>query len=220
MRVSNRNLLSLAAWAGVIAPILFVGTFILEGSLRPGYNQLSSYVSALSLGVTGWIQIVNFLVFGALLFFFAWRGTGVFSNRKASKAGLTILVIIAAAYFFSGPFVMDPARTPQDQATFHGTVHGILGAIAFLLMPIVCFVYLGPFQSDPRWKPLYVWTLTLGIITAAADVVFSIASKSPDLYASTGPWYGLMQRSVIVPFMAWVFVFALALKREINHAQD
>jgi hypothetical protein len=50
---------------------LFVGVFILEGWLRPGYAVAQTEVSALSLGPRGWIQIVNFLVSGGLLFFFA-----------------------------------------------------------------------------------------------------------------------------------------------------
>lgn len=220
MKQWNPTLLRLEAWAGLAAPILFVGTFVLEGSLRSNYDQLSSYVSALSLGPRGWIQVVNFLVFGALLFFFALGAAAVFSDRKGSKGGLVILIIIAAAYFFSGPFVMDPAGTSRNQATIHGTLHGILGAIAFLLMPIVCFVYLGLFRRDPTLRNLYIWSIVLGIITATADVVFSVGSKSPDLHTSVGPWFGLMQRSVIVPFMMWVFVFALAFMKQISKARD
>jgi hypothetical protein len=41
-----------------------VAVFTIEGWLRPGYDPLSTYVSALSLGLHGWIQIVNFIVLG------------------------------------------------------------------------------------------------------------------------------------------------------------
>ena len=54
------------AWAGIIGPALFVGIFMLEGWVRPGYEPLKMYVSALSLGSRGWIQIVNFVGFGFL----------------------------------------------------------------------------------------------------------------------------------------------------------
>ncbi len=50
----------IAAWAGIIGPALFVAVFIIEGLLRPDYNAFSTYVSALSLGPRGWIQIVKF----------------------------------------------------------------------------------------------------------------------------------------------------------------
>jgi hypothetical protein len=45
----------------MIGPALFVLVFTLEGWLRPGYDPLAMYVSALSLGPSGWIQITQLL---------------------------------------------------------------------------------------------------------------------------------------------------------------
>lgn len=211
MRKMSSNQIRLAAWAGMIAPVIFVAVFMLEGWLRPGYSPLAMYVSALSLGPRGWIQITNFLVFG-LLFFAFTRGVATeFTDGKASRGGLILLTIIAACYFFSGPFVMDPMGTPVDQSSVHGTVHGILGGIAFLLMPISIFVYLRRFRVDPKWQSIYGWTLVLGIFCAATDILFTFSSKLPSLQISFEPWFGLIQRSVIVPFMIWIFIFALTL---------
>ena len=56
----------LATWAGMVGPTLFVAIFMLEGWLRPGYNSRGMYVSELALGPRGWIQGVNFVVFGVL----------------------------------------------------------------------------------------------------------------------------------------------------------
>jgi Protein of unknown function (DUF998) len=208
--------LPLAAWSGMIGSALFVGVFLLEGWIRPGYNPLTEYVSALSLGARGWVQIANFVLFGALLFGFTRAVAAEFPNGKASRWGLILLTIIASGYFFSGPFVMDPASTPQAEATFHGTLHGILGAIVFLLMPITMFVFWRRFHSDPKWQFLQGWTLILGIICAAVDIYFSIISKVPILLTSQSPWIGLIQRGVIVPFMIWVFVFALGITKVIH----
>jgi hypothetical protein len=205
--------LLLAVWAGIIGPVLFVAVFLLEGWIRPGYSPLAEYVSALSLGRRGWVQIANFVIFGALLFVFTRAVAAEFPNGKASRWGLILLTIISICYFFSGPFVMDPASTPLAEATIHGTLHGILGAIVFVLMPITIFVFLRRFRSDPKWQFLQGWTLVLGIICAAVDIYFSIVSKIPILLTSQSPWIGLIQRGVIVPFMIWVFVFALGMTR-------
>jgi hypothetical protein len=213
MKNERSKYLQLAAWAGMIGPALFVSVFLLEGWLRPGYNPLAEYVSALSLSGRGWVQIVNFVVFGALLFGFTRAVAAEFPNGKASRWGLILLTIISVCYFFSGPFVMDPTGTPLAEATFHGTLHGILGAIVFLLMPITIFVFLRRFRSDPKWKFLQGWTLGLGILCAAVDIYFSIVSKVPILLTSQNSWVGLIQRGVIVPFMIWVFVFALGMIR-------
>ena len=216
MKNKTSKTLLLAAWAGMIGPALFVAVFLLEGWIRPGYNPLAEYVSALSLGGRGWVQMVNFVLFGALLFGFSRAAAAEFPNGKASRWGLILLTIIAIGYFFSGPFVMDPAGTPLAEATFHGTLHGILGAIVFLLMPITIFVFWRRFHSDPKWQFLQGWTLALGIICAAVDIYFSIVSKIPILLTSQSPWIGVIQRGVIVPFMVWVFVFGFGMTKVIN----
>jgi hypothetical protein len=213
MKNESSKYLRLAAWAGVIGPALFVTVFLLEGWLRPGYNFLAEYVSALSLGERGWLQVLNFLLFGALLFGYTWAVAAAFPTGKASRWGRILLTCIAIGYFFSGPFIMDPAGTPIANTTLHGNLHGILGALVFVMMPITIFVFLRRFRSDPKWHFLQGWTLGLGLVCAAVDLYFSIISKIPILMTAQSPWIGLIQRGVIIPFMLWLFVFALGMTK-------
>jgi hypothetical protein len=199
----------LARWAGVVAPALFVVVFFVEGYLRPGYNPRSMYISALSLGPRGWVQMVNFLVLGLLLGLFAWRVSTVFPTGKASKWGVILLGILAVLFFISGPFVMDPTGTPQNQMTVHGTIHGLAGGFVFLLMPVTIFVFLRRFRVDPEWQKMVGWTWALGVIEAVAVVFFTAVSKSPALSASLAEWMGLIQRLALVPFMLWLFDFGV-----------
>src|SRR5215471_18412597 len=104
----------LAAWAGMVGPALFVAVFTVEGWLRPGYNPLGMYVSELSLGPRGWIQVANFVVVGVLLLVFARGVAAEFREGKASRAGPLLLAIIAFSLLVSGPLVTDPASTPRD----------------------------------------------------------------------------------------------------------
>ena len=209
----------LAAWAGIIGSALFVAIFTIEGWLRPGYAPLKMYVSALSLGPRGWIQMANFLLFGVLLFVFTRLIAAEFQAGKAARAGLVLLTIISCCYFISGPFVMDPTGTPLSQVTVHGTVHGIAGAIVFILMPVTIFVYLGRFRSDPKWKSLQWAALVLGTISAVGSVMLTIFTKFPALQNLFIDWLGLIQRTSIVPFMLWVFIFAVALLRKTTQRQ-
>jgi len=216
MRKMTTNQRKLAAWAGILGPAIFVATFTIEGWLRAGYNPLSTYVSALSLGPRGWIQMLNFLLLGMLLLFFSFGVAAEFPSGKASRWGVILLMVMGILFLVSGPFVMDPMGTPQTQVTVHGTIHGIAGAIIFLLMPISCFVFLRRFRVETQWRSFQRWTLALGILVAVAVVALSITSKSPSLINIFQDWFGLIQRFIIVPFMLWVFLFALRLLQQIK----
>jgi hypothetical membrane protein len=79
-----KNRRQLAAWAGMIGSVLFVAVFMLEGRLRPGYNPIGMYVSELSLGPGGWIQIANFIIFGMLFLVFVYGAAAEFKDGKMS----------------------------------------------------------------------------------------------------------------------------------------
>jgi hypothetical membrane protein len=198
----------LFAWAGIIGPVIFVSLFLIEGWLRPGYDPFNTYISALALGPRGWIQIVNFIMFGMMLLVFSW---GVSRAFKSSRAGIILLMIIALFFLLSGPFVMDPIGTPQSQASVHGTIHGIMGGFVFLLMPISILLFLRSFRVEQKWKSLWLWTFILGIFDAMAVLFFTFASKLPSLQILFNDWIGLIQRVALIPYMIWVFIFALGI---------
>ncbi len=218
MNSSLQTRRELGAWAGIIAPILFVAVFTIAGLLRPGYDPLSTYVSALSLGPSGWIQKLNFIILGLLMLLFAYGLTGEFPTGKASKGALILLAIMGVLFIVSGPFVMDPMGTPTDQSTVHGIIHGLAGGIIFILMPISCFVFLRRFREDPHWRSFSGWTLILGIIIAVAVVLLSVVSKSLTLAIAYQDSLGLIQRFIIVPFMLWMCLFGVWLYRRIKRS--
>jgi hypothetical protein len=203
----------LGAWAGMIGPALFVAVFSLEGMLRPGYDPLSTFISALALGSRGWIQILNFVVSGMLLLVFARGVRAEFPTGKASRAGPILLAISGICFIASGPLVMDPMYTPADQMTWHGIAHGIFGAIAFALAPITCLVFLRRFRIEPEWQPLRWWTLAAALILILSIVLLEIASPAPPATNALVPWAGLVQRTLVVTYLLWVFTFAFRLYR-------
>ena len=209
----------IAALAGMLGPLLFVVTFSVEGWLRPGYDARRMFISALSLGPRGWIQIVNFLFLGVALFVFSRGVAAAFREGKASRAGHVLLTIIAVALFASGPFVMDPMGTVREAMTVHGILHNIFGAFVFSLTPVTCFVFWRRFRTDESFRSLRTWTLVAGIVTTLAVVLLRIATPRPP-----GPgnaltsFTGVIQRTEAVTFFAWVFTFARALYRRAGAA--
>jgi hypothetical protein len=202
----------IASWAGSIGPALFVAVFVEDGWLRRGYDPLSSYVSALSLGPCGFVQVANFLFFGTCLLCFTRGVVVAMPDGPASRTGPILLTVIALGYFLSGPFVMDPPGTPPFAMSWHGIAHGVLGAVVFTLMPIVCFVFLRRFARDADWHWFRIGTLLAGLVIAIAVLLLSVVTKTAAVIDTFAPWVGLIQRAAIVPFMAWVFAFALGLR--------
>ena len=204
----------LSAWAGILAPIIFVGVFTVEGVLRNGYDPMRKYISVLSLGNRGWIQISNFIVLGLLLFIFTLGLSKEFQTGKASRGGIITLYVISVLFFISGPFVMDPTETPADQMSVHGLIHGISGGIVFLLMPIIIFIFLRRFFSDNNWQSFRWGTLILGVIEATGVIVFTYVSKIPFEQNAYINYFGLLQRIALIPFMVWVFIFGIEMLRK------
>jgi hypothetical protein len=207
------NSQKISAWAGMIGPIFFVLAFTIEGWLRPGYNPLSMFISELSLGQRGAIQIINFLVFGLFFLVFTYGIAVEFKKKKASKTGSVLFTIIAACYFFSGIFVTDPGTIFAGQKSIHGIIHGIFGGIVFTLMPVSCFVFLRQFRRYPEWKSLRQWTLLAGILITAAVIALTITTKFPSAQLLFSKWFGLIQRLAIIPYMIWLFSFAYTWRK-------
>jgi len=201
----------IAPWTGMVGPALFTLVFTLHGRLRAGYDPVHMYVSELSIGPLGWIQIVNFMVLGLCLMLFAFGVSKAFPVGKASRAGPILLMVVAACYFISGPLVTDPASMFDNQQSVRGFLHGIFGALVFALSPVCCFVFWRRFRDDANWKRMRHLSLLAGIVMAAVVVLMKVAQP---LSSPLNPWAGLIQRCSLITFYAWVFVFALNLLRK------
>jgi len=209
--LKNIRIIQYTSLAGGIGSALFVIVFTVEGCLRPGYSTLSTYVSALSLGPRGWVQITNFIVSGILMLVFS-RGIAIaFRNEKRPQAGPVLLGIVSAGMFLSGPFLMDATGTPLAQASVHGLVHGSTGSIVFLLMPVSCLVCYRGLRTGPNRQAFGTWTLITGMLLTITLTIFICATKIPGLQMIDSHWFGLLQRLVLIPFMFWVFTFAVQL---------
>jgi hypothetical protein len=201
----------------MIGSALFVTVFTLEGWLRPNYDPRSMYVSELSLGPRGWIQITNFIVSELLLLVFARGVAAEFRTGKASKAGPILLAIVGWSLLVSGPFVMDPAATPRDLMTVHSRLHWLFGSLVFSLAPASCWVFLRRFWNDPEWQSFCWWTCAIGIVTTTAVLVLSVGpTRPPAPPNSFNQWNGLIQRTLLIPYFLWTFTFAFEMLRRVK----
>jgi Protein of unknown function (DUF998) len=81
----------LGAIAGLIGPPLFVAAFTIEGWFRP-YRAREMFVTELSLGPRGWIQMGNFIATGVLLLLFT---SGEATTERERHAACSLLRMIS-----------------------------------------------------------------------------------------------------------------------------
>ena len=211
-------------WSALLGSVLYVGVFTLEGLLRPDYQAASMFISELALGPWGWIQTINFILFGLSIFVFAMSVALEFGAGRAARVGVTLLVIIAIGTVASGLFAVDPVTglgptvdpvgVAPHRMSFHSKFHYIVGTMIFLLAPAscLCFVVADRFSKDPAWQAFRLWSLGLAVLMVAGMVFLKIALLPP---ASNPllPWRGLIERASVFPFAVWLFTFGLVMLR-------
>lgn len=145
-------------WCGVVAGPLFLVVVLGQIFAREGFEPARHPLSLLSLGGTGWIQIVNFVVAGLL---FTATAVGMRSALRGGRGGTwapRLVGVFGVSLIGGGAFVADPAfgfppgTVPgaPEQLTWHGMVHGVFPAVGFLALVVACFVLARRFAADGR----------------------------------------------------------------------
>lgn len=204
---------------GAIGPLLFIVVFLIEGATRPGYSVWRNFVSDLELSNQGWEQIANFLVCGLMCIAFAvglrrlWR-----TGRAASVWGPLLIGLFGLGLVIAGVFVTDPGRgyppgapLKGDPQTIHGYVHGINGAVLFILvLPAACFVLARRFAADPQNRNWATYSWMTGALILLISVLSAVASPIAENGGFPVP-NGLIQRVEIIIGWVWLALTALRL---------
>lgn len=206
-RLSTRTLLQ----AGIVGPVLFVAVFLVEGATRPGYDAVRTFVSELSLGDGGWVQIANFVVVGALI---AGFGVGLgrvwepprahWTPRLVTAVGLSLAI---CGVFLSDPALGYPAGAPVGLPTdmsWHAGIH-YTGAIGvFLGLPVAAAVAArhAPTGHHRRWA---IYSLASGGLMLVGWLA-TFAFRGPDGALAIA---GLLQRIAILAGFQWLVATAL-----------
>ena len=186
--------LSRLAWAGIIGPVLFTVTFVGQEALRTNeYSPMAEPVSALEAGPNGWVQQVNFMVFGVLTIAFA---VGVHLGLKPSRAGVVgpaLLGISGIGLLLAAAF---PLREDAAGATYDPGGHIVAGLTFFLSSAVGLIVLSRRTARDPRWRSIAAYTLTAGGLALVGFVVMGALVMPDD--APLHAWAGLAQRLLIL----------------------
>jgi hypothetical protein len=176
-------LLRKAAFAGMIGPALFALIVVVLTAAQYGFmidlgwDPVGAsdvpWPSGLALGPLGWLQVLNFILFGlALMVFAVGLHRGVAARVRGSVIGPVLLVVAGVALVLAA-FKTDPSLSGGPQ-TWHGLIHG-LAFLLLVLSLLLSFLFLWwRLRRDPLWRGYDLYT----IITAVLYVVLFFLSAS------------------------------------------
>jgi hypothetical membrane protein len=199
-------------YAGIVGPLAFVAVFLLEGLTRPGYSQWRHYVSQLATGPGGWMQVVNFIVCGSLVFLFAIALRESLQGTRGAIGGPVLIAVFGLDLIVAGAFSTDPALGyPVGAAqvhTVHGMIHGLAGLVAFTSLPAAAFVMARHFAAQPGARR---WSLYSAAIGGLVVVMFTTMTTTSAL-DGVGRWAnaptGFLQRIAIIGGWTWIAMVA------------
>lgn len=202
---------------GVAGPVLFVVAMLIEGATRPGYDAWVQAGSALSLSGWGWMQIVSFIVCGALIVGLALGlRRALADGGRGAMWGPRLIGAFGVALVVAGVFVTDPAQGyppgtppgPSRVMTWHGAIHGFAGGLIFVvLLPAACYIMAAYFARVAHARGWAFYSIATGIVIWASFAAFIITGLG------SGP-AGLFERIAIVAGWGWLALVAWWSLRE------
>lgn len=190
--------------AGAAGPVLFSAVWLVEGSIRPGYDPVRSWVSELALSSRGPVLIVACVLSGALI---VALGAGLRTAIAAGPAatwGHRLVTVAGSGLVAAGVFVADPGTyLPEGTApgvTWHGILHDIAGPVMILSVAAAATVY------SRRFARAY------GLSTAVATVALWVAASVLSGLDHAGVWSpapaGLAERLSLLTGFAYLVYLA------------
>lgn len=196
--------------SGTIGSVLFTITYLVEGATRPDYNAWQQAISALSLGPGGWVQQVNFVVFGVIIIWtaFAWRTFlrgGIGASLYPIFRGLEGLGLIVDGFFSQNPAFGYPKGEVMVTPTLHGTIHNIFAFVSITSIALAFFVLTWRFAREPHWRGWATYSAITGILTIVFIAIFGALTGQHSEVA------GLFERLSVGLGTIWGIVFLARL---------
>ena len=210
----TRALANVLAAAGIVGPLVFTVGVVVQGLYRPEYHPLAQQISDLTAGPSGWVQQVNFVVFGVLLLAFAVglqrgvRGAWPWVVGPALVAWNGVELVIAGIF----PLREDASGRIYDPLG----VHSVNGTIFFLCIGVVLVVLSRQLARDASWRGLATYTLVTGSVVFVLVLLNGLLAEMAQ--APLHSWLGLIQRAILAVWFPCLIALALRLRRVGRHA--
>jgi hypothetical protein len=199
---------------GGIGALLFTAVYLLEGFTRPGYDAWLQPISALSLGPGGWVQQVNFVVFGVLMLLSAVGWYRLLLPRRDMLLfpllqGISGPCLIGAGVFSLDPLPGYPPGATPGPSTVHGTLHTIFAWAIIISLAAGCFTLGGYLLRVPHLRGWVVYTYLTGLLILLFWAAFIDGASGN--FAWLAPVTGLTERISAGSHALWMCVLVATL---------
>jgi hypothetical protein len=210
-----------AALAGIVGPIMFAGIIALLDVIQydflvaTGNSPLTDNpISVNAVGPYGWLQTMNFFIFGLLALLFTVGLHRDISGGQGSKVGPVLLGIFGVAMLFSSGTIEDAYYS--DPTTLHAWFH-VIGFVLFLasLTPSYFFMW-RRLRTDARWAGYDSYTLVTGVLV----VLLSFSEPLKTLgSAQQAAWWGPAGRLHLLVALGWFAVIGIRMWRHAGYTK-
>ena len=188
----------------LIASVLYViGFYFIGSAIKPGYSQMSNFVSEYNATGTAWagtLTYAGFLATSVLLSAFLVSATPLVQVSGFSRLGFWLLWSLPASFFLA-LFAPCDAGCPIEGSTSQ-VMHNLYAIVTYFSMGVgIALISLAPRFSAFKLRRTFM--LLVGI---AFPVMF-VTMIQPDL----APWRGLLQRSLDVALAVSLVLIAWTL---------
>ena len=192
---------------GTIAGPLFVIVGLIQVITIPGFDITHHYLSQLSSGELGWIQIANFVVGGLLTIAAAVGARRALGGGPLGRVSPLLLGLFGFGFASAGVFVADPALgfppgTPDTipiQQTWHSMLHGVAAIVSFVFLVGACLTFGWRFARQRQWG-WAVYSVATGIVSFALPSV-------------PNPWGGVFLFVAATIGLVWIAALSIKLTR-------
>jgi hypothetical membrane protein len=201
------------ALAGIIGPAVFTLIVLMLGAFQTEYHGLLDVISVISLGPMGWLQDVNFVMFGMLMAVFTlalYRGV---QPGPASLTGLSASMLSALGIIFMGIF---PLTRDRVGVVIQTDGHAIASLVAYVGAAVGLIALAQLQTADPSWKKLANFTrksgLTMALILPALLAAMPVVSP-----VHIG--VGVLQRAALAVWFTCTVITAIRLRKVLQQRE-
>ena len=206
-----------AASLGIIGPVLFTLIVLGVGLLQPGYRHWADSISAISIGRGGWLQDVNFVVFGILMGAYTialYRGV---QPGPASLAGLASSTVSALGVVLMGVFPMTMDRVGTIVQTDN---HAVASLVAYGGANAGLIALARLLAADPNWKSYARFTHKCGMAMA---LLFPALLAAMPANSPVHLTIGVLERAALGIWFTCTIILAIRLRtvlKQIDYEED